>query len=140
MTDTTPSTVPSTPSALANIPFHGDTLEATRAHDGRVWVSVSRVCEALGLGYSSQLQKLKEKPWATVTLIVMVAADGKSRETACLDLDSLPMWLATIDVRRVRGAAREKLVVYQKEAARVLRDYFLGERPEPVPPPGSGVL
>lgn len=143
MTDSTPSTNPSATAAPAvvHVPFHGDTIDATRAPDGRVWVSVSRVCEALGLGYSSQLQKLKEKPWATVTLIVMVAADGKSRETACLDLDALPMWLATIDTRRVKGAAREKLVVYQREAARVLRDYFLGARSsEPEPPTVSGVV
>ncbi len=120
----------SAPLTVIHVPFHGDSLEAVQ-DSGKVWVPVSRLCESLGLGYSSQLQKLKDKPWATVTLIVMVAEDGKIRETACLDLDSLPMWLATIDVKRVAPAAREKLVVYQRECAKVLREYFFRKCEEP---------
>lgn len=120
------------PLTVIHVPFRGDSIDAV--HDGgRVWVSVSKLCEALGLGYSSQLQKLKEKPWATVTLVVMVAEDGKNRSVACLDLDSLPMWLATIDTKRVAPAAREKLVVYQRECARVLREHFFGARQAEAP-------
>lgn len=136
MTDSTPSTNPSATAApaLVHVPFRGDTLDATRAPDGRVWVSIRRVCEALGMAPQVQLRKLQDKPWAVVTMMVMTGPDGKRYETSCLDLDSLPMWLATIDTRRVKGAAREKLVVYQKECARVLRAYFLGDDPDPVPP------
>ncbi len=36
------------------------------------------------------------------------------------------MWLATIDVNRVRPEAREKLIAYQRECAKVLRDHFFG--------------
>src|SRR5690606_12423802 len=136
MTDSTPSTNPSATAApaLVHVPFRGDTLDATSAPDGRVWVSIRRVCEALGMAPQVQLRKLQDKPWAVVTMMVMTGPDGKLYETSCLDLDSLPMWLATIDTRRVKGAAREKLVVYQKECARVLRAYFLGDDPDPVPP------
>jgi hypothetical protein len=39
-----------------------------------VWVIVKRVCEALGIADQSQAAaKLKEKAWATTTLIVAVA-------------------------------------------------------------------
>lgn len=140
MTDTTPSTNPSATAApaLVHVPFHGDTLDATRAPDGRVWVSVRRVCEALGIQPHGQAEKLKTKPWAVTQMICATGPDGKRYESFCLDLDSLPMWLATIDTRRVKGAAREKLVVYQREAARVLRDYFLGDGPDPLPPAASG--
>lgn len=115
--------------ALVRVPFEGDgdTLEASLEGD-RLWVSIRRVCEALGLAVQRQLAKLKDKPWATVTFKVMVADDGKARRVACLDLDSLPMWLATIEASRVAKALRPKLLAYQREAARVLRDHFFGRR------------
>ena len=37
-----------------------------------------------------------------------------------IHIDCLPMWLATIDARKVKEAIREKLARYQKEAAKVL--------------------
>jgi hypothetical protein len=43
-----------------------------------------------------------------------------------LHLDSFPMWLATIESSRVAEHVRPKLVKYQKECARVLRDHFFG--------------
>jgi phage antirepressor YoqD-like protein len=37
------------------------------------------------------------------------------------------MWLATIDTGRTREEVRPLLMAYQKEAAKVLRDYFFGK-------------
>lgn len=107
--------------------FHGDDLDVARDGDG-VWVSVRRVCEALGVSVQSQSEKLAAKPWAVVRLILMTGPDGKNYETSCIHLDSLPMWLATIEPGRVGEGVREKLVRYQREAAAVLRDHFLGRR------------
>lgn len=113
-------------SDLVEVPFYGDAIQAVREGQA-VSVVVKRVCESLGLGYSSQLQKLKEKPWACVTLVVtQMPDDDQRREVACLSLDALPMWLATIEPSRVKPEARFKLVAYQKECARVLRDHFFG--------------
>ncbi len=39
------------------------------------------------------------------------------------------MWVATIDTSRVSPAARPKLVLFQREAAKVLRDHFFGSPP-----------
>lgn len=110
---------------VERIPFHGDTLEA--ACDGqRVWVSVRRVCDVLGLAVQPQLTKLRGKRWATITTIVTVAEDGKRREVAAINLDALPMWLATVDASRVAEQARPALERFQLEAADVLREHFLG--------------
>ena len=119
---------------LTTVPFHGGTIEATQDERG-VWISVRRVCDSIDLAFSPQLSKLKNKPWATMTMIVTVAEDGKNRETQCIHVDSLPMWLATIDAARVSEAARPMLTAYQTEAARVLRDHFLGGPVQPTPPP-----
>lgn len=45
-----------------------------------------------------------------------------------IHLDSLPMWLATIEASRVAEHVRSKLITYQKECARVLRDHFFGRQ------------
>lgn len=112
------------PNELVQVPFHGDTLEAVQDERG-VWASLRRMCEALGLDFSRQLQKLKAKPWATVGFMSTVAADGKGRDVSCLHLDSVPMWLATIEPSRVKPEVRPKLELYQKEAARVLAEHFV---------------
>jgi hypothetical protein len=110
---------------MVEVQFHGDRIQATRAGE-RVWVVVKRVCEALGIDHDSQRKRLLRTPWAVTAMMTATGPDGKNYEVACLDLDALPMWLATIEVSRVRPEAREKLIAYQRECARVLRDHFFG--------------
>ena len=86
---------------LMKVDFHGDQLEAVKDGD-KVWVSLRRCCENLGIALGSQLTKLKNKPWATVMFFITVADDGKPRVMAMLALDSLPLWLATIDTGKVK--------------------------------------
>jgi hypothetical protein len=81
--------------------------------------------------------KLRAKAWATTTLKVAVAEDGRSREMFALHIDSVPMWLATIEPSRVSEATRAKLSRYQCEAARVLAAHFL---PRTQPPPSGREL
>jgi len=108
--------------AMTRVPFCGSTLDAVNV-DGTVWVSVRRACESLGLAMASQHEKLKTAPWATIRLIVTVAEDGKARELFCVDLDSLPMWLATIDASRVSDEARPKLVRFFGSARPAAPEY-----------------
>lgn len=127
--------------SLVPVAFDGDVIE-TLPDGERVWVGVRGVSESFGIDASTQIAKLKGHAWATVGLRPMVAEDGKIREVFCLDLDSFPMWLATIDAGRVADEARPKLIRYQREAARVLRDHFFGP-PVPVgsaPPLLPGLL
>lgn len=117
--------------ALTKFDFHGDQLDVVK-DGGRLWVSLRRVCDALGIDTDSQRKKLAEKAWATCTVLstVQVSTDGTAQErpTFCVDLDCLPMWLATIEPSRVGEHVREKLVRYQRDAAKVLADHFLGRR------------
>lgn len=120
--------------ALQRVNFYGDTLEA-QAVDGRVSVALRPMCAALGIAIEAQLRKLKGKPWACVTMMITHDSTGRRQELACLDLDAVPMWLATIEANKVKESSRGKLVRYQLEAARVLRDHFLPTaKPEPARP------
>jgi hypothetical protein len=114
---------------LVEVPFHGDTLAAARV-DGKVWVVVKRVCEALGLDRSGQLSKLKTQAWSGVEHFSLPDPRGRSQRIACIPLKSLPMWLATIDAARVAPRVRPKIERYQLEAADALHAYFFGAAAE----------
>lgn len=115
---------------LVKIEFHGDTLEACQSGD-KVWTSLRRLCECIGVDYSKQLRKLKSKSWACVAQRAMqVAGDDQIRTYTLIDIETVLMWLAGIDEKRVAEHVRPKLQRYQKECARVLADHFL-KRPSP---------
>lgn len=119
-------------SAIVKVSFDGDDLEVVRKGE-RAFVVVRRVCEVLTLGLGAQQQKLRAAPWAIISMIDMIGANGKRYETMCLDIECLGMWLATINPRKVGNAAlRPKLIRYQIDATRVLNDLFFGRLAAPI--------
>jgi hypothetical protein len=115
---------------LVRVRFHDDTLDACRRTDGEIVVGFRRVCKVMGLGFESQLQKLKTRSWATVTEIVMVAEDGKRRRVTVVDLKTLHGWLVSINEAKVSPEVRDKLIRYQAECVDVLARYFSNEPAE----------
>jgi hypothetical protein len=89
-------------------------------------VAVKPICEALGIDYSGQLQRIKEDPilGSTMELSPMVASDGKTREMQCLPLKFAFGWLFRIDSRNVKEEAREALITYQMKVYDLLYTYF----------------
>lgn len=109
---------------VETVDFLGDELAAAR--DGEaVRVVLKPMCDALGLRADAQMLRLEKLGWATPHRMTAVGSDGKAREMLTLDLDSVPLWLATIQVSRVTAALRPKLLRYQRECARVLRNHFV---------------
>jgi hypothetical protein len=106
------------------VPFYGDQLQAVKDDRG-IWAGVTSMCEGLGLESQAQLRRLHRSPWAKVAMTAILAQDGRTREVPALHLSSVPMWLATVQVSRVRPELREKLARYQCEAAEVLARAFL---------------
>lgn len=122
------------------VKFQGDAIEAIR-EGADVWVSVSRVSDALGLASRAQRRRLAGKEWATCrTMMVQQPGETQARDVFMLHLDAVPMWLATIEASRVRPDVRGKLARYQIECARVLRDHFFGARVETAAPHPVAVI
>jgi hypothetical protein len=113
---------------LSMVRFDGDDLQVVVESREDAWLVLRPACEVLGLDANGQAQRLKAAPWATTCVTHAVAEDGRNRTLFCVHLDTVPMWLATIETGRVRPESREKLIRYQKEAAKVLAEHFLGRR------------
>lgn len=110
---------------LVQITVPGTTATITAAEiDGQPMVSLRHACDALGIAFDSQRVKLQGKSWATVTMSMTVAEDGKSRDMVMIDRRTMTMWLATIDENRVAASARPAVVAFQAEAADALDAYF----------------
>jgi len=111
--------------SLVQVPFQGDVLWAVR-QDGTIYVALRPICEAIGIAWNGQFERIKRDGVLSSTIRVMrtVAADGKSRETVCLPLEYLNGWLFGIDANRVRAEVRDKVIEYQRECYRVLFEHF----------------
>lgn len=107
---------------LTRVPFHDTTIYTTA--DG-TYVALRPVCEALGLDFSGQAQRLQRQSWAVVGMTPTTGSDGKVYDMTTVDRRTFTMWLATIDIGRVKNERTRELVrIYQCEAADALDKYF----------------
>lgn len=101
-------------------------VDIVATSDEQKLVPIKPICEALGIAFERQSVKLKEHPILapTVTLAVMVANDGKSREMICLPMKYIFGWLFTVNPANVNEDARDNLIRYQKECYDALYNHF----------------
>ena len=84
-------------------------------------------CQALGINYTSQLERLQNDPIlgdSTVPLRGIVGADGKEREMQTIPFKFVFGWLFRIDSRNVKEEARETVLKYQLECYNALYNHF----------------
>lgn len=105
---------------IVRIPFHGGDVLAVDIQ-GKPHVILRPAIERLGLDYSTQLQKLKTKSWASVGLS---PTQDQFHDMITVDVRTFLMLLATIDERRVAESVRPVLVAYQREVADVIEAYW----------------
>jgi hypothetical protein len=112
----------STSSVQKTVSFYGDNIVAVQdTANGIIYVPVGRLCDNLGIQRRNQIDRLRNHEVLAQGLSsVPVQTEGGLQETECLRLDLIPLWLTTINPKRVSEAVREKLVRYQVEAASVL--------------------
>lgn len=96
--------------------------------NGETYLPIKPICQAIGVNYTTQLEKLKSHPIlsSTIPLRGTVGADGKDREMVCLPVKFVYGWLFTINPGNVSEEAREKVIKYQMECYEVLYDHFAG--------------
>lgn len=93
-------------------------------HDGKPWVSAIHVCEALGIDWQMQYNKLETKPWAHMELIPTLTPKGSLQEIIGVDCRTLIMWLATIGTNQLPGKDIPTLYAYQTKADHAVNKHF----------------
>jgi hypothetical protein len=111
--------------AVSNvIPFRSANLLLVEK-EGEPFVPMKPVVEGMGLAWQTQHRKLMDGRFAsTVTIMVIVADDGKSREMACLPLRKLAGWLMSIHASKVRRGLRDVVIAFQNECDDVLWSHW----------------
>ena len=101
-------------------------VEIVVIENGEKRLAVRPICDALGVAYQSQIERLKNDPLigSTVTLSMTVGADGKEREMVTIPFKYVFGWLFMIDSRNVKPEAAEAVLRYQKECYDALYDHF----------------
>ena len=107
------------------IDFYGDEVTAVRLEDGQVYASLRHMCDALELNARGQRQRIDRSDVLSAGLMVCVTHTIKGeRSTIVLRADLVPLWLAGITTKRLATDKRDKLIRFQKEAAKVLWEAF----------------
>lgn len=111
---------------LATVDFHGHALTVITGAAGEHLVAMKPICEAIGLGWQSQYNRIQRHPVLSTSVFMMntVAEDEKNRELVCLPLDMLNGWLFGVDASRVNPEIRDTLIQYQRECFGVLAAYW----------------
>lgn len=124
---------------LIKVPFNGDTIFAVERDDG-VFVAIKPICEAIGLAWQGQLERIKRDTiLAEGISVTLIPSAGGGQRAICLRLDLLNGWLFTIDDSRVKDeAVREKVLTYKRECYRTLFLRFFPVAQEAVAPDQVG--
>lgn len=117
---------------LTTIDFHGAKLVAIGGDTPEsVRVAMKPIVEGMGLDWEAQRKKLSAHPVLKVCTSVMEAqmpGDDQARQVTLLPLNRIHFWLATIHPDRLKDpAVRERVILYQTEAADVLFNHFFGK-------------
>lgn len=105
-----------------NVPFHGDNLYLVN-FNGEPHVPMKPVVEGMGLTWSSQFVKIKQR-FAKGVSEIEIPSNGGVQSMTCLAFRKFAGWLHTINVGKVRPELREKVARYQEECDDVLYQYW----------------
>jgi hypothetical protein len=106
----------------SNVKLHEDVFQSvvvqSSEQEKATYVPFKRLCENLGLGFSSQTQKVKGnaalKAGVAMLPITVSGSDGgvQTQRMLCLRYEMIPAWLMTIGAGRVKKHVYEKLQKY----------------------------
>lgn len=95
--------------------IQGRTFNANVLEDeGRKWVAITPICNAVGVESAKQAAKLKRNPQFNPRHMVGGSQDGKQRDMLCIPLEEVAMWLCGINANKVRPEIRDALISFQK--------------------------
>ena len=107
---------------------NGITLEITS--DNRLLVPLKPICEALGVNYTTQFDKIKDNYFLSKALVKerMKSKDGKNYLMSCLPLKYVLGWIMTINPKNLtKDEVKTSVNKYKKECYDVMFDYITSD-------------
>lgn len=86
-------------------------------------IVVKDICEAIGIGYISQYEKIVADE-SFESKLIKVQTNGGLQEVFTIPLSKLNGWLFSINPNKVKPEVKQKLIEYKKECFNVLNNYF----------------
>ena len=98
------------------------------------FVAMKSICENIGLQWEAQLKRIKRNHVlnSTMSIMDMVAQDGKVRNVICLPFSMLNGWLMGVDANKVKPEIKDTLTKYQLECYDVLYKHFMPKLPRAI--------
>jgi len=124
--------------AVKNVDFYGDNLLAAQDHNGKIWAGVKWMCQGIGFDdrhakYENQRIKSDLVLKGGCKILYLPTSSG-NKDTMCLYIDYVPLWLAKIPItptmKKEQPKLVEKLIKYQLKAKDVLAKAFLPQYQE----------
>lgn len=99
--------------------------DVTFERDGVPYVAMRRVCEAMGLNWAGQQQKLRESEVFVCMDIHTHDTTGRVQSMLAMPVSDFPLWLASINPAKIKDEdRRSKIILYQRESAIALHRYW----------------
>lgn len=118
---------------VKNVDVFGDSVMAAMDKEGIIWVGIRWLCQGMGMTEGQFKRQIKN-----IQSDLLLSSSGSNlilnkgfgeRETFCLKLDYLPIWLAKINItqktKEERPEFAKKLFSYQLKAKDILAAAFL---------------
>lgn len=116
-----------------SVPFAGAEILAARRGD-EVRVPMKRFCEAIGLPWAAQRQRIqRDEVLREGASMMLIPSEGGPQEQLTLPLDLIPGFLFTAEARRYAPELQERVRLFRSECFRVLHRHFFGTRSTPAP-------
>jgi len=105
-----------------------DLVAMIAERDGEDMVAVRPICEALGLSWSSQYQKIaKNRDRLSCVDINTTGSDGKQYDMLCIPIKKVAAWLFTINPNKVKETYKAAVIAFQDELQYALWSYVKGD-------------
>ncbi|MBF0546206.1 MAG: hypothetical protein HQM08_17315 [Candidatus Riflebacteria bacterium] len=113
----------SSSNSLVPVAFDGDTLFIAD-HNGEPFTPLKPICEALGLSWKRQLEKLSSDRERRGVHLMYTTSPSGIQKTLCISVRKLPAFLYSINVLKIKPEFRAKLERYQTECDDALWNFW----------------
>lgn len=108
------------------VKFQDIDLLAIKGSDGRVYTSVRKVCEDLGVDFSSQLKRIKRDDFLLDSMVTITTPSNSGLQSvSCIDVEYLPVFLAGIVTEKCKEDVRPYLKEFKKRVRDILAKAFI---------------